>query len=124
MKKGGKVANVDRTVGHVPGIAINSRFYSRAELSCVGMHGPPVAGIDYLGVECAGAKGGGIPSYAVGVVVAGWYEDDGDEGDTLIYTGGVFVDGVVVFMFGGGWLGVGWDGEGREGKGMEGNGRE
>ena len=83
MKKGGFAVHQTRRVGHVPGIKVNQRFYARSELSCMGMHAPPVAGIDYLGKDKTGL---GIP-FAVAIVCAGWYEDDNDAGNELIYTG-------------------------------------
>lgn len=83
MKRGGFAVHQTRRVGHVPGIKVNQRFYARSELSCMGMHAPPVAGIDYLGKDKTGL---GIP-FAVSIVCAGWYEDDNDAGNELIFTG-------------------------------------
>ena len=83
MKRQNKAVHQTKRIGYVAGIRVNQRFYSRSELSCVGMHGPPVAGVEYIGKDKTGL---GIP-IAVSIVCAGWYEDDNDGGDELIFTG-------------------------------------
>ncbi|GAB4819795.1 hypothetical protein N2152v2_006841 [Parachlorella kessleri] len=84
MKSQKHAINQEKLVGFVPGIAVNDGFYSRSELSVVGMHAPPLAGIYYAG---AGQGGKGVPPFAVSVVAAGCYEDDGDHGEEMVYTG-------------------------------------
>lgn len=49
----------------------------------VGMHAPTMAGIDYLNVKASADD----EPVAVSVVSSGAYEDEGDDGDVLIYSG-------------------------------------
>lgn len=65
-----------RIFGHVPGYPEGSLFESRAELSECRVHVPVQAGI-------AGSQTEGAES----IVLSGGYEDDVDDGDTIIYTG-------------------------------------
>jgi putative restriction endonuclease len=60
----------------VPGYPEGSLFESRAELSASRVHVPIRAGI-------AGSQTEGAES----IVLSGGYEDDLDEGDTIVYTG-------------------------------------
>ncbi|KAL3152922.1 hypothetical protein ABBQ38_012226 [Trebouxia sp. C0009 RCD-2024] len=78
-----KSINRQPTAGHVPGIAISDRFYLRAEMGVLGMHYPPLGGIDYI----AKPSVPGCPKYATSIVAAGGYEDDRDDGHELVYTG-------------------------------------
>lgn len=65
-------------------------FYARAEMSTLGMHFPPVAGIDYVGGGSddrhllAASRG---VRFATSIMVAGCYKDDSDDGHELWYTG-------------------------------------
>lgn len=50
MKRpGGGAINREKRCGHVPGVAVSQRFYSRAELGCLGLHHPPIMGIEFVG---------------------------------------------------------------------------
>ncbi|KAI5081448.1 hypothetical protein GOP47_0004631 [Adiantum capillus-veneris] len=71
-----------KRVGVIPGLEVGDIFYFRMELSCVGMHGPIQAGIDYLNAK--ETKYGDI--VAISIISSGGY-DAKDEGDELIYTG-------------------------------------
>jgi len=66
----------DRVFGNIPDYPEGSGFESRLELSRAGVHRPTMAGISGSGQ--AGADS---------IVLSGGYEDDQDDGDTLIYTG-------------------------------------
>ena len=66
----------ERIFGHVPGYPEGSLFENRAELSESGVHVPIQAGI-------AGSQTEGAES----IVLSGGYEDDVDDGDTIIYVG-------------------------------------
>ena len=81
--EGGGAVNQGKCVGYVPGIQMSQRFYARAEMACMGVHLPPVAGIEIAGKDVTGL---GIP-LALSIVVAGCYEDDADDGIELIFTG-------------------------------------
>jgi len=83
MKKQRKAVHQTKRVGYVAGICVNQRFYARSEMSCVGMHLMPVAGIEIISRDVTGL---GIP-IAASIVCAGCYEDDKDSGDELIFTG-------------------------------------
>jgi len=62
--------------GHIEGFPPGSEFSSRIELSRAGVHRHSQAGI-------AGSQQVGADS----IVLSGGYEDDHDDGDTIIYTG-------------------------------------
>ena len=66
----------ERTFGHISGYPEGSCFGSRVDLSQAGLHRPRTAGIS--GSGRAGANS---------VVLAGGYEDTGDFGDEILYTG-------------------------------------
>jgi len=66
----------ERLFGHVPGYPEGSLFENRAELSESRVHVPIQAGI-------AGSQTEGAES----IVLSGGYEDDVDNGDTIVYTG-------------------------------------
>jgi len=83
MKKQRKAVHQSKRVGFVAGVCVNQRFYARSEMSCVGMHLMPVAGIEIIPKHITGL---GIP-IAASIVCAGCYEDDNDSGDELIFTG-------------------------------------
>lgn len=70
--------------GRVPGVEVGDCFAFRAELCLVGLHRRPQAGIDWKVVT---SDDGNLVSIALSIVVSGGYEDDVDEGETLIYTG-------------------------------------
>ena len=62
--------------GPIPGIDVGMSWQYRIQVSEVGVHAPPVAGI-------SGTKEKGCNS----LVLAGGYEDDIDYGDEFSYTG-------------------------------------
>jgi putative restriction endonuclease len=66
----------ERTFGHVSGYPEGSWFASRADLSKASVHRPRRAGISGNGREGADS-----------VVLAGRYEETGDFGDEILYTG-------------------------------------
>ena len=72
-----------RTPGSLPGIPVGRKFYSRVETVVVGLHSHWLQGISYVKVKGSGD----VKSYSTSVVVGGFYEDDADGGDTLLYTG-------------------------------------
>ncbi|KAJ0713896.1 putative [histone H3]-lysine(4) N-trimethyltransferase chromatin remodeling SET family [Helianthus annuus] len=82
MNKGAR-ANTRRRVGAVPGVNIGDVFFFRMELCLAGLHAPIMAGIDYLSFKVSGDE----EPIAVSIVSSGGYEDDGDDGEVLIYSG-------------------------------------
>ncbi|KAG9131816.1 hypothetical protein Leryth_016543 [Lithospermum erythrorhizon] len=75
--------NKTKKIGHVPGVEVGDIFFFRMELCLVGLHSQSMAGIDYIGVKVSGYE----DPVAVSIVSSGAYEDDGNNGDMLIYTG-------------------------------------
>lgn len=82
MNKGAR-ANTKRRIGAVPGVNIGDVFFFRMELCLAGLHAPIMAGIDYLSFKVSGDE----EPIAVSIVSSGGYEDDGDDGEVLIYSG-------------------------------------
>lgn len=66
----------DRIYGHIPGVPVGELFVGRLQLSKSGVHRATQAGI-------TGAAG----EPAESIVVSGGYEDDQDDGHTIVYTG-------------------------------------
>ncbi|GJN18249.1 hypothetical protein PR202_gb05390 [Eleusine coracana subsp. coracana] len=66
-------------IGSIPGVEIGDEFYSRAEMSIVGLHRPYQAGID-------SSKVSGVV-VAISIVASGGYPDKFTSSDELIYTG-------------------------------------
>ncbi|XP_059668257.1 histone-lysine N-methyltransferase, H3 lysine-9 specific SUVH1-like [Cornus florida] len=87
MKKGIRT-NANKRIGAVPGVEVGDIFFFRMELCLVGLHAPSMAGIDYMSVRITGDE----EPIAVSIVSSVGYEDDGDDGDVLIYSGqgGIF----------------------------------
>ena len=80
----GHAVNQRPRIGEVPGIPIGMRFYGKADLQVVGLHGSWLAGITY----CSGKRSDhGGKSYAISLVCSGGYEDDQDNGSEMWYTG-------------------------------------
>ncbi|KAL8147414.1 histone-lysine N-methyltransferase, H3 lysine-9 specific SUVH1-like [Apium graveolens] len=79
----GVKTNSQKRIGAVPGIEVGDIFFFRLEMCIVGMHAPTMAGIDYLNVKASADD----EPLAVSVVSSGAYEDDGEDGDVLIYSG-------------------------------------
>ncbi|KAI3750340.1 hypothetical protein L2E82_20974 [Cichorium intybus] len=82
-RKKGACANTKRRVGAVPGVEIGDIFFFRFEMCLVGLHTPTIAGIDFMNVQISGNE----EPVAVSIVSAGLYEDQGDDGEVLIYSG-------------------------------------
>lgn len=82
MTKGAR-ANVKKRIGAVPGVDIGDIFFFRMEICLVGLHAPSMAGIDYMTVRLSGEE----EPLAVSIVSSGGYEDEGDDGEVLIYSG-------------------------------------
>lgn len=87
MKKGIRT-NVKKRIGVVPGVDVGDIFFFRMEMCLVGLHAPSMAGIDYMTVRVTKDD----EPLAVSIVSSGGYEDDGGDGEVLIYSGqgGVF----------------------------------
>lgn len=77
------IKDYQKTPGCLPGIPVGRKFYSRVETVVVGLHGHWLQGISY--VKLKGSED--VKSYSTSIVVGGFYEDDADGGDTLLYTG-------------------------------------
>ncbi|MCD7465925.1 Histone-lysine N-methyltransferase, H3 lysine-9 specific suvh1 [Datura stramonium] len=75
--------NQTKRIGNVPGIEVGDIFFFRMELCLVGLHAPSMAGIDYMSVKLTKDE----EPLAVSIVSSGGYDDDGGDGDMLIYTG-------------------------------------
>ncbi|XP_042754452.1 histone-lysine N-methyltransferase, H3 lysine-9 specific SUVH1 [Lactuca sativa] len=82
MNKGVR-ANTKKRFESVPGVDIGDIFFFRFELCLVGLHFPSIAGIDFMGVPSSEYE----EPVAVSIVSAGGYEDEGDDGEVLIYSG-------------------------------------
>ncbi|GFQ02648.1 histone-lysine n-methyltransferase h3 lysine-9 specific suvh1 [Phtheirospermum japonicum] len=77
-------ANSSKRIGPVPGIEVGDIFFFRMELCLVGVHAPSMAGIDYMSVKLSMDE----EPVAVSIVSSGGYDDDdGGDGNVLIYTG-------------------------------------
>ncbi|CAK9180831.1 unnamed protein product [Ilex paraguariensis] len=75
--------NTKKRIGAVPGVEVGDIFFFRMELCLVGLHSPSMAGIDYMGAKLTVDE----DPLAVSIVSSGGYEDDGEDGDVLIYSG-------------------------------------
>ncbi|CAK9144249.1 unnamed protein product [Ilex paraguariensis] len=75
--------NSKKRVGSVPGVEVGDIFFFRMEMCLVGLHSPSMSGIDYMGVKLTIDE----EPLAVSIVSSGGYEDDGEDGDVLIYSG-------------------------------------
>ncbi|KAL3841121.1 hypothetical protein ACJIZ3_025712 [Penstemon smallii] len=82
MTKGIRTNNLKR-IGHIPGIEVGDIFFFRMELCLVGIHAPSMAGIDYMSVKLTKDE----EPVAVSIVSSGGYDDEGNDGDVLIYSG-------------------------------------
>ncbi|XP_009795312.1 histone-lysine N-methyltransferase, H3 lysine-9 specific SUVH1 [Nicotiana sylvestris] len=82
MTKGVRT-NQTKRIGNAPGIEVGDIFFFRMELCLVGLHAPTMAGIDYMSVKLTMDE----EPLAVSIVSSGGYDDDGGDGDVLIYTG-------------------------------------
>ncbi|XP_071737602.1 histone-lysine N-methyltransferase, H3 lysine-9 specific SUVH1-like [Rutidosis leptorrhynchoides] len=82
MYKGAR-ANAKKRFGGVAGVEIGDIFFFRMEICLVGLHAPSMAGIDYMGIKASGED----EPLAVSIVSSGGYDDEGDDGEVLIYSG-------------------------------------
>ncbi|KAK4744757.1 hypothetical protein SAY87_011069 [Trapa incisa] len=75
--------NSKKRVGPVPGVEIGDIFFFRMEMCLVGLHTQSMSGIDYMMVR------GEIEEepIALSVVSSGYYDDDAEDKDILIYSG-------------------------------------
>lgn len=79
--------NAQKRIGPVSGIEIGDIFFFRMELCVVGMHAPPMAGIDYIRMKKMASEEESV--VAVSIISAGGYEENNDNNDedVLIYSG-------------------------------------
>jgi euchromatic histone-lysine N-methyltransferase len=82
MKKGIRT-NTRKRIGPVPGVDVGDIFFFRMELCLAGLHAPSMAGIDYLTMKLTLDE----EPLAISIVSSGGYEDDGGDGNVLIYSG-------------------------------------
>ncbi|KAG9134969.1 hypothetical protein Leryth_001261 [Lithospermum erythrorhizon] len=82
MSKGIRTNNTKK-IGQVPGVEVGDIFFFRMELCVIGLHAPTMAGIDYMTVKASADE----DPVALSIVSSGGYEDDGDDGEVLIYSG-------------------------------------
>ncbi|VFQ72292.1 unnamed protein product [Cuscuta campestris] len=75
--------NQTKRVGNVPGIEVGDIFFFRMELCVVGLHAPTMAGIDYMNYKLSADD----EPISVSIVSSGGYDDEGDDGEVLIYSG-------------------------------------
>ncbi|KAJ6428215.1 hypothetical protein OIU84_023604 [Salix udensis] len=75
--------NMRKRIGTVPGVEIGDIFFFRMEMCLLGLHAQSMAGIDYMSVR----NGLEEEPLAVSIVSSGYYEDDAEDKDVLIYTG-------------------------------------
>ncbi|XP_059277299.1 LOW QUALITY PROTEIN: histone-lysine N-methyltransferase, H3 lysine-9 specific SUVH1-like [Lycium ferocissimum] len=75
--------NQTKRIGNVPGVEVGDIFFFRMELCIVGLHAPTMSGIDYVSPKLTRDE----EPLAVSIVSAGGYDDDGGDGDLLVYTG-------------------------------------
>lgn len=83
MERGFCVNRDRRVIGAIPGVNVGDLFYFRMELCVIGLHGPIMAGIDYINAKFSEWS----EPVATSIISSGGYEDDEDDGETLIYTG-------------------------------------
>uniref|UniRef100_A0A1J3H5M1 Histone-lysine N-methyltransferase, H3 lysine-9 specific SUVH4 n=1 Tax=Noccaea caerulescens TaxID=107243 RepID=A0A1J3H5M1_NOCCA len=76
-----------KRIGHLPGIDVGHRFFSRAEMVAVGFHSHWLNGIDYMGVDFKKDYENYRFPLAVSIVISGQYEDDLDNAEEVTYTG-------------------------------------
>ncbi|CAN4091323.1 unnamed protein product [Withania somnifera] len=82
MTKGVRT-NQNKRIGNVNGVEVGDSFFFRMELCLVGLHAPTMSGTDYMSVKLRKDE----ESLVLSIVSAGGYNDDGGDGDMLIYTG-------------------------------------
>ncbi|KAG5249835.1 hypothetical protein OIU76_003509 [Salix suchowensis] len=75
--------NMRKRIGAVPGVEIGDMFLFRIEMCLLGLHAPSMAGIDYMSARNDLVE----EPLAVSIVSSGYYEDNADDKDVLIYSG-------------------------------------
>jgi euchromatic histone-lysine N-methyltransferase len=75
--------NMRKRIGTVPGVEIGDIFFFRMEMCLLGLHAPSMAGIDYMSVRNDLEE----EPLAVSIVSSGYYDDDAEDKDVLIYSG-------------------------------------
>ncbi|OWM78505.1 histone-lysine N-methyltransferase, H3 lysine-9 specific SUVH1-like [Punica granatum] len=75
--------NMKKRVGVVPGVEIGDIFFFRMEMCLVGLHTQSMGGIDYMTVRGEQEE----ESVALSIVSSGYYDDDAEDKDVLIYSG-------------------------------------
>jgi euchromatic histone-lysine N-methyltransferase len=75
--------NTRKRIGTVPGVEIGDIFFFRMEMCLLGLHAPSMAGIDYMSVRNDLEE----EPLAVSIVSSGYYDDDAEDKDVLIYSG-------------------------------------
>ncbi|KAF3448760.1 hypothetical protein FNV43_RR09473 [Rhamnella rubrinervis] len=75
--------NMRKRIGTVPGVEIGDIFFFRMEMCVVGLHGPSMAGIDYMSLRGDLSE----DPVALSIVSSGGYDDDVKDSDVLIYSG-------------------------------------
>lgn len=84
LREKGKLRNCnEKIVGDVPGVEVGDQFSFRMEMLIIGLHRQVQSGIDYI----PGSKRYNGSPLATSIVASGGYEDDKDDGNTLIYSG-------------------------------------
>ncbi|KAH7420560.1 hypothetical protein KP509_13G012400 [Ceratopteris richardii] len=84
LREKGKWRNCgDKIIGDVPGVEVGDQFSFRMEMLIIGLHRQVQSGIDYI----PGTKRSNGSPLATSIVASGGYEDDKDDGNTLIYSG-------------------------------------
>lgn len=84
-----RVNGTESIYGEVPGVEVGDHYFYRMELLLISLHKQSQGGIDYISESKSHFRDdkGRPMSVAVSVIASGGYEDDRDEGDTLMYTG-------------------------------------
>ena len=75
--------NMRKRIGAVPGVEIGDIFFFRIEMCLLGLHAPSMAGIDYMSLRNDLEE----EPLAVSIVSSGYYEDNAEDKDVLIYSG-------------------------------------
>lgn len=83
LMSAGVRTNMRKRTGVAPGVEIGDIFFFRFEILLVGLHGQSMGGIDTLITR----GGKGEEPLAVSIVSSGYYDDDTEDKDVLIYSG-------------------------------------
>lgn len=83
LMSAGVRTNMRKRIGVAPGVEIGDIFFFRFEILLVGLHGQSMGGIDTLITR----GGKGEDPLAISIVSSGYYDDDTEDKDVLIYSG-------------------------------------